>query len=147
MQGFLSPGNKSILGKLSAECWVKGHENIRKGSIHIIYLPTFMPVMGTRGEEEFLELSPYTLPPLAPGEEHHFSELQSYTWTSPPYWTMCHIDQTSKERSWSWKQSQLSSSCVWCAPMPKSVHYWSLTLQEIPCLLCLSPAGAAWLQH
>lgn len=127
---------------------MKGQENIRKGSIHIIYLPTFVPVLGTRWEEVFLELSPYTLPPFAPGDEHHFFWITVKHMNFPTIWTMCHIDQASKEGSWPWKQSQLSSSCVWGAPMPKSVHYWKLTLQEIPCLpLHLSPVGSARLQH
>lgn len=60
---------------------------------------------------------------------------------------MYYIDQTSKERSWPWKQSQLSSSCVWAAPLPKSVHYWSFntsraSLPALPesCRFCLTTA-------
>lgn len=41
------------------------------------------------------------------------------------------------------KSIPASFSYVWCGPMPNSVHCWSLTLQEIP---CLSPAGSAGLQ-
>lgn len=59
---------------------------------------------------------------------------------------MCHVDQTSKERSWPWKQSQLNSSCAWGHSHTSLCTTGALTLQEFPFLFCLNPAGSAWFQ-